>query len=81
MNSSIRLFADDTSLYLIVDSPQNTATLLNNDLSMITKWATDWLVDFNPSKTESLLISRKLNKPLHPSLFMNDVQIQEVAMS
>ena len=33
---------------------------------------------FNPNKTESLIISRKINKPLHPSLYMNNQQVLEV---
>ena len=32
INSSIRLFADDTSLYMYVDSPQHAASALNSDL-------------------------------------------------
>ena len=32
INCGIRLFADATSLYLIVDNPQNAAKLLNSDL-------------------------------------------------
>ena len=39
IGSSIRLFADDTSLYIVVDSPQTAASLLNNDLTTINKWA------------------------------------------
>ena len=35
----IRLFADDTSLYLIVDEPCVTATQLNSDLAKIHMWA------------------------------------------
>ena len=59
INSNIRLFADDTSLYIIVDTPQNTASVMNNDLSKINIWATKWLVTFNPAKSESLLITRR----------------------
>ena len=33
IHSSIRLFADDTSLYIIVDNPQQAANLLNADLT------------------------------------------------
>ena len=75
INSSIRLFADDTSLYIIVENPIQAATLLNSDLSQIYTWASNWLVTFNPSKTESLLFSRKLFKPLHPTLYMNQQDI------
>ena len=32
INSTIKLFANDTSLYLIVDDPQETAQTLNDDL-------------------------------------------------
>jgi hypothetical protein len=32
INSTIKLFVDDTSLYLIVDDPQETAQTLNDDL-------------------------------------------------
>ena len=41
-------------------------------------WAKTWLVSLNPKKTESLLISRKLNKALHPPLFMENQVISEV---
>ncbi|MEW8513156.1 MAG: hypothetical protein AB2608_20155, partial [Candidatus Thiodiazotropha sp.] len=78
IGSNIQLFADDTSLYMVVDNPETTAELLNSDIDKILKWAKRWLVTFNPIKTETLLISRKLNRPFHPSLFMDNQQITEV---
>ena len=33
---------------------------------------------FNPPKTESVLISRKIVKPLHPPILMSNQQITEV---
>ena len=77
IGSNIRLFADDTSLFIIVNNPHDAATCLNSDLDKITRWAATWLVTFNPSKTNALLLSRKLDT-LHPPLFMQHVQIQEV---
>jgi hypothetical protein len=47
---------DDTSLYLIVDDPQETAQTLNDDLVKLHAWSTKWLVNFNPQKTETLTI-------------------------
>ena len=35
--------------------------------------------EYPENKTESMLISRKLNKPVHPPLFMQEVQIAEVS--
>ena len=76
--SNIRLFANDTSLYIIVDNPVNAALHLNADLQKIYNWALLWLVDFHPNKTVSLIESRKRNKPDHPPLFMGNTQIKEV---
>lgn len=78
IGSNVRLFADDTSLFIIVDDPVNAASCLNADLDKITQWATTWLVSFNPSKTESLLFSRKRNQDHHPPLIMQNVEINEV---
>ncbi|MEW8546021.1 MAG: reverse transcriptase domain-containing protein, partial [Candidatus Thiodiazotropha sp.] len=78
IGSNIRLFADDTSLFIIVENPNVAADCLNTDLNKISRWAATWLVTFNPTKTEALLFSRKLNKLQHPPLFMQNHQISEV---
>ena len=78
IRSNIKLFADDTSLSIIVDNPALAAQTLNIDLNKINEWAKTWLVDFNPKKTESLLISRKFNRQHHPTLYMNNEPIIEV---
>ena len=41
--SGIRLFADETSLYISVDNPQQTANLLNADLAKLTYGLLDGL--------------------------------------
>ena len=71
INSSIILFADDTSLYFIVDDPIQAAEQLNLDLAKIHHWADKWLGTFNPGKSESILLSRKHNKPYHPPVLFN----------
>ena len=76
IGSNIRLFADDTSLFIIVEDPLAAAGSLNTDLDRISQWAATWLVSFNPAKTESLFISRKVNRPYHPPLFMQEYQIR-----
>jgi hypothetical protein len=60
IQSTIKLFADDTNLYLIIDNPQTTAHNLSRDLDKIHTWSTNWLVSFNPQKTGTMTISRKL---------------------
>ena len=63
IRSNIRLFADDTSLFKIVECPLNAAIELNFDLNNIYSWAKTWLVDFNAAKTDSLIIYKKRSKP------------------
>jgi len=63
IRTNINLFADDTSLYMVVNSANDTAAMLQSDINSISSWADTWLVQFNPSKSESLIISRKTNKP------------------
>lgn len=79
IQAKIRLFADDTSLYIIVDDPISSATILNEDLRTIHTWSKDWLVTFNPSKTESMLFSRKRIKRPHPNLTMDNVVVDQVS--
>ena len=74
----MRLFADDTSIFLIVNNAIESADILNRDLNTITSWSNKWLVSFNPQKTETMVISRKVNKPHHPSLIMNNQQLEDV---
>ena len=78
IQSTIKLFADDTSLYLIVDDPNETADSRNNDLTKIHDWTTKRLVTFNAQKTETKTISRKIDKPDHPPLYMDNNDISTV---
>ena len=76
--SDIKLFADDTSLYLTVDNPVHAAEIINSDLAIIDKWSDDWLVTFNALKTDSMLISRKINSPYHPPLIFQGHTLENV---
>ena len=78
IGSNIRPFADDTSLYIIVEDRTLAATLLNFDYEKSSTMGKTCLVSFNPFKTESLLVSRKANKPDHASSFMSEQIIKEV---
>ena len=55
IGASINLFADDTSLYIIVDLSDKAAIILNTDLKIISGWENSWLVAFNASKTLSII--------------------------
>ena len=52
LNCCIRLFADDTSLYIVVENPNTLAILLNSSISTIHSLAEYCLVDFSaPNRT------------------------------
>ena len=62
----------------MLNEPLDSAIKLNADLSRIDMWAFMWRVTFNPSKSESLIFSRKVNKPYHPPIYMNYEHVNEV---
>jgi hypothetical protein len=74
---NIRLFADDTCLFIEVDEPAEAAEILNQNLSEIQEWAKKWLVTFSPPKTEELLISNKQPR-VHPPLYLDNQPITRV---
>ena len=79
IKSEINLFADDTSLRDdIVESPESSAKRLNDDLNTLNKWASQWLVTFNPLKTEVVTFSNKRRPTRHPPLYLNDTPLLEV---
>ena len=51
------IFADDTSLNIIVEDPIHTADQLNSDLAKLHRWAHKWLVSFNPGMSECIRLS------------------------
>ena len=55
--SLTRLFADDSSLFYSASSIDDIQGLINHDLVLLSRWAKQWLVTFNPSKTEAILFS------------------------
>ena len=79
VTTNIRLFADDTSLYVIINNPDNDALQLNLDLQSMLRWSKMWLVDFNPNKTNHMIISRKVLKPNHPQLTFNNTVLNDVS--
>ena len=62
--SRVRLFADDTIVYLTINSDSDACTL-QKDLSNLEKWESVWSMEFNPDKCEIIRLSRKKN----PTIF------------
>ncbi len=75
---NIRLFADDTCLFIEVDNRNTTANMINEDLQAIHIWSQQWLVSFSPTKTKGLTISNKQDAYANPPVSFNDCPIEEV---
>ena len=79
VSSNCKLFADDTSLFSVVHNIQSSAATLHNDLSVISNWAFQWKMIFNPDLTkqaQEVIFSRKTKKLLHPCLSFNDIPLK-----
>ena len=79
--SQIKFFADDTSLYSVVKDPEISARELNHDLLIISHWAKQWKMSFNPDPTkpaEEIIFSQKRQPQTHPPLFFNGVEVKRV---
>ena len=82
LKSTVKLFADDVSLFSIVRDPVASAADLNHDLDLISRWASQWKMSFNPDPTkpaEEILFSVKRVSPVHPPLFFNGAEVKRVA--
>ena len=64
LSSPVRLFADDTLLYLAVESIGD-AISLQNDLRELENWESTWLMEFNTDKCQVLRVSRKRDPLIH----------------
>ena len=69
LKSNAKLFADETSLFTIVKDKQESADVLNKDLSLISKWA------FN----RKMPLSPDTNKPAQEVLFSRRKKTQKLS--
>ncbi len=73
LTSMTRLFADDSSLAVSSADPHLIETTINNDLVSLSNWSKQWLVKFNPIKTEVMYFS--LSNQHRPTLLFNDTPL------
>ena len=58
LHSTVRLFADDTIAYLVIETPED-ASLLQEDLTTLAKWEDQWRMKFHPSKCTKMTVTSK----------------------
>ena len=60
LNSTVRLFADDTVVYLTISSDKDCHKL-QSDLDKLAQWEDKWNMEFHPEKCSVLTVSKKKN--------------------
>jgi hypothetical protein len=79
IEGNVKLFADDTALYIDVEKLEKGERILNNDLEKLNTWAQQWLVKFNASKTVAMKISlKRQTDQANPNLFFQNEQVSLV---
>lgn len=80
INSSVKMFADDTSLFSVVYNKERSENELNNDLMKISDWAFKWKMSFNPDpskQAQEAIFSRKSGDVAHPVLYFNNSPVEK----
>ena len=82
INSSCKIFADDTSLFSKIYDMHKSASNLNDDLEKISYWADQWKMQFNPDLNKhanEVIFSRKtsFNNLSHPPIKFNNNDISK----
>ena len=78
---NVKLFADDTSLFTVVEDSNTAANDMNHDLGLIRQWAHDWRMSFNPDPQKQaveLTFSRKRIEIDHPVILFNNIPVKKV---
>ena len=76
LHADIKLFADDTLLFSVVDDIDESASKLNND--RIQEWVYQWKMSFNPDRTKpahEVVFSRKTKNIIYFNLYFNNAPV------
>ena len=76
IQSQVRLFADDTAVYLTVSSLEDANTL-KTDLDTLQEWERTWDMEFNPGKCQVLHVTRSM-QPLQSNYTLHGQVLESV---
>ena len=77
LDSTVRLFSEDTIVYLAVRNSDDVDSL-QNDLHKLGRWEKKWLMEFHPDKCQVLTITRKW-QPVTYNYILNGHQLEHVS--
>ena len=70
LNSAVKFFAENTSIFHVVKDLNTSAEILNHDVSRISEWEYRWKMSFNPKQ------ANKATKTNHPIVTFNGNTVQ-----
>ena len=76
VTSHVRLFADDTAMYLTMEGA-NDRSVLQQDLDRLSVWESDWDMEFNPSKCQVVQVTG-YRKPINAAYRLHCVILETV---
>ena len=77
VQSRVRLFADDTAIYLAITQAQQSHTL-QTDLSTLEHWEKQWDMEFNPSKCQVIHITRS-KKLIDTTYYLHNTKLESTS--
>ena len=83
LKCNVKLFADDTSIFRVVDDPNVAASDLDHDLKVIELWAKNWRMSFNPDPSKravELRFSTRKVQIQHPDIFFIGIIVDKVTL-
>ena len=76
ITSKVRLFADDTALYLTIEG-ENDSAILQHDLDKLSMWEREWDMEFNPSKCQVIQVTGS-RKPINATYRLHGLVLETV---
>ena len=82
LTTNVKLFADYTFLFSVVNDTETSASDRNNDLKIRNNWGFQWKINFNPDPTKQsheVIFSWKAKKIYHPPLGFNNASVSQLS--
>ena len=76
VNCDVKMLADDTFLFSVVEDERRSADEFNADLDRVRLWAWQWKMQFDANKTEEVVFSCKKRKPFRPHLLLGNDEVE-----
>ena len=81
LSTTVKLFADDPSLFPIVKNVITCTSHLNSDLSKTSDWPFQWEMSFDPDpskQAQEVTFSHKIRKTCYPSIYFYNKSVKQV---